>query len=373
MRIGIDAGPIVGGPGGVGTHTAELLRAMLSQDKETEFLAYIPKGTINEVRKKGSWTASPNVRWVEAERWSMGWRGRTDRLDLFHGPNFKMRAQGRYGGIVTIHDMWLDRAPQYSTKVFGQRLSFQRTRRTAWRARKVITVSRFSAREIAQLYGLPQERIAVIPNGVSDSFWVERDDPAMAGMRERMKISSDGYVLFVGGADPRKNHRNFLAAAARCRDAWKGLSLVLVGDPVHRFGNYLDTAKMYELERDIVCAGRMSPHELRLLYSYAHLFVFPSRYEGFGMPVLEAMACGAPTITSTTSALPEVAGGAAVLVDPDDPDQLADAMRRVLTGQELREDLRARGLERAKQMTWDAAAAQTLALYRELCAPSAHR
>ncbi len=370
MRIGIDAGPVVGGAGGVGTHTTQLLKAMVEQDKEKEFIAYIPTGTMHQLAAKGSWTSASNVRWVETGRWSLRWRGRMDRLDLFHGPNFKMRTQGRFGGIVTIHDLWLDRAPEYSAKMFGQRFSFARTRRTAWRARKVITVSRFSAGEISQLYGLPQERIVVIPNGVSDSFSVERDDPAMEAMRERMKISPDGYVLFVGGADPRKNHGNFLAAAARCRDVWKGLSLVLVGDPIHRFGNYRESAKAYGLERDIVCAGRVSPQELRLLYSYAQLFVFPSRYEGFGMPVLEAMACGAPTITSSTSALPEVAGGAALLVDPENPDQLAEAITQVLTREELRQDLRAKGLARVKHMTWHAAAAQTLGLYRDLCAQS---
>jgi glycosyltransferase involved in cell wall biosynthesis len=367
MRIGIDAAPIVGGEGGVRTHTTELLKAMVSHDKATEFFAYIPPGTADSVSRKGGWTSAPNVRWIEAGRWKVPWRARKDRLDLFHGPNFKMRAEGRCGGIVTIHDMWLDRAPEYSTKTFGQRWSFQRTRRTVWRARKVVTVSRFSAGEIAELYGLPPERIAVIPNGVSETFWPERNDAAMKELRQRIGLATDGFILFVGGADPRKNHRGFLAAAAKCREAWKGLSLVLVGDPVHKFGNYRDTAKAYELESEIVCTGRVSPDTLRLLYSYARLFVFPSRYEGFGMPVLEAMACGAPTITSTTSALPEVAGGAALLADPDNPEEMAEAMTRVLTQESLREDLRGKGFARVKEMTWHAAAVQTLNLYRDLC------
>jgi glycosyltransferase involved in cell wall biosynthesis len=341
---------------------------MIAQDKETEFFAYLPPKTRDRVAAKGSWTTAPNLRWVETGRWSMRWRGRRDNLDLFHGPNFKMRTEGRFGGIVTIHDIWLDRAPQYSSKMFGQRLSRVRTTRTVHRARRVVTVSRFSAGEIAELYGLPPERIVVIPNGVSDSFWAERDEQAMDGLRQRMNVARAGYLLFVGGADPRKNHTVFLEAAARCRHVWKGLSLVLVGDPIHRFGNYLHTAKTLGLDRDVVCPGRVSPQELRLLYSYASLFVFPSLYEGFGMPVLEAMACGAPTITSNTSALPEVAGAAALLVDPSNPDQLAEAITRILTQEPLRQDLRARGFARVKEMTWHAAAVQTLALYHELCA-----
>jgi glycosyltransferase involved in cell wall biosynthesis len=367
MRIGIDAGPIVGGAGGVGTHTTELLAAMLDHDKATEFFAYIPSGTSERLARKGSWTNASNLHWVEAGRWTMSWEVRRNGIDLFHGPNFKMWAQGRCGGIVTIHDVWLDRAPEYSTKIFGQRWSFGRTKRTVWRAKRVVTVSHFSAQEIADLYGLPAARIAVIPNGVSRSFWPERNEEALSDLRRRMGFSSKGCLLFVGGADPRKNHRQFLAASARCRDAWTGSSLVLVGDPIHRFGNYLESAKEYGLEKDIVCVGRVSPDVLRLLYSYARLFVFPSRYEGFGMPVLEAMACGAPTITSTASALPEVAGGAALLTDPDNPEQLAEAMTRVLTDETLREDLRARGFALAKEMTWHAAAVQTLNLYRDLC------
>jgi glycosyltransferase involved in cell wall biosynthesis len=142
----------------------------------------------------------------------------------------------------------------------------------------------------------------------------------------------------------------------------------LVGDPAHKFGNYRDTAKAYGLESAIVCAGRVSPDVLRLLYSYARLFVFPSRYEGFGMPVLEAMACGAPTITSTTSALPEVAGGAALLAHPGDTEELAGLMSRVLTEEPLHKDLRMRGFVRAKEMTWHATAVQTLSLYQDLCA-----
>jgi glycosyltransferase involved in cell wall biosynthesis len=278
-----------------------------------------------------------------------------------------MRTEGRCGGVVTVHDLWLDRAPHYSAKMFGQQGSFARSKRTAWRARAVITVSQFSANEIMELYGLPPDRIVVIPNGVAGCFWMDRDEAAMADVRSALKIRPGAYLLFVGGADPRKNHEAFLRAAAASRDAWQGRSLVLVGDPVHRFGSFYDTAKALKLESEVVYAGRVSADRLRLLYSFADLFVFPSRYEGFGMPVLEAMACGAPTITSNTSALPEVAGGAAMLVDPDHTDALAHAISQVLADAELRGSLRARGLKRAGQMTWDAAAGKTMALYRNLC------
>jgi glycosyltransferase involved in cell wall biosynthesis len=180
-------------------------------------------------------------------------------------------------------------------------------------------------------------------------------------------LNIPGFILFVGGADPRKNHRIFLQAVSSTVPALRGRAVVLVGDAVHPFGDYRETASRLRVASHVRYPGRMNRNELRLLYSYADVFVFPSLYEGFGMPVLEAMACGAPVITSATSALPEVAGQAAVLVNPEDADALSRAMAEVLEDRQKREQLRALGMARAKTFTWRDAAAQTHALYRRLC------
>src|SRR5947208_1454914 len=169
MRIGLDANPILGDRGGVGWLTYHLLRALATLKEELELVAYVQPGWLVNGRLVG-WESISQLRWVEAGRWMRRWRGATDRLDLYHGMNFKLHTEGRYGGVVTIPDLWLDRHPQYSRKLFGQRASFYRARRTAWRARKVITISQHSAEDIMSLYGLPRERIAVIPCGVSDDF-----------------------------------------------------------------------------------------------------------------------------------------------------------------------------------------------------------
>ena len=293
--------------------------------------------------------------------------GARDGLDLYHGANFKMQTTGRFGGIVTIHDMWLDRFPQYSRKLFGQRWSFYRTKRTISQARKVITVSEHSARDIAMLYGVPREKIAVIYNGVSDAFRPLSDPTRLAKLRERFSWPADRFILFAGGADPRKNHRVLLEAYAMRAAQLRSHCLIMLGAPSHRFGNIHDTAKRLGLSDRVVCIGHLSADELRVLYAHADLFAFPSLYEGFGMPVLEAMACGAPVITSATTSLPEVAGDAAVLIDPHSPEQLADALVRVVTDPALRECLRAKGFERTKHFTWEHAARMTFAVYREVC------
>ena len=366
IRIGIDAASAVGEKGGVGWHTYHLLQAMLELKEDTEYVGYLRPGSFNDGHI-ASWPEHDRIQWAEVPRWRMAWRGRLDRLDLYHGTNFKMHTTGRHGGVVTIHDLWLERHPEYSKKVFGQRASSRRARATAYRARAVVTVSRFSADEISSLYGVPPERVAVIHNGVAEDFHPVIDDQAMARLGGKLELPKAGFILFVGGADPRKNHRTFLQAVSLCVPALQGRAVVLVGDAVHPFGDYRQTAGRLGVASLVRCPGRLNREELRLLYSYADLFVFPSLYEGFGMPVLEAMACGAPVITSSTSALPEVAGEAAVLVNPGDADALSRAMAEVLEDRDRRERLRTLGLARAKSFTWHDAAARTHALYRRLC------
>jgi len=366
MRIGIDASPIVGDRGGVGWYTYNMLKTLLDLKEEVEFVGYVNPGSLRDGAPEG-WEKRARLRWVEAGRLARHWRGPLDRLDLYHGTNFKLHTNGRFGGIITIHDLWLDRYPQYSAKLLGQRASFHRTKRTAWRARKVITISEHSANDIESLYGLPRNRIVVIPCGVSEDFRPAGDEPSLAAVHRRFGLPTGRFILFVGGADPRKNHQALLKAyalqSARLGD-WR---LVLVGDVRHRFGDMQQTARTLGLEHQVVCTGRLPIEDIRLLYSHADLFVFPSLYEGFGMPVLEAMACGAPVITSNRTALPEVAGDAAVLVDPEDADELAEAIVRVLETSSLRAELKERGFKRAKQFTWEQAARRTLALYREIC------
>ncbi len=204
MRIGIDASPLVGDRGGVGWHTYHLLRALLDLKEDMEFVAYLPVGALGRLQQDMvALERRSGLRWVESGRATMRWRGTRDRLDLFHGTNFKMQTQGTHGGVVTIHDLWLERHPEFSPKFLGQRVSFYRTRRTTVRARMVITVSEHSARDIESLYGVPRGRIAVIPNGVSDEFLPSVDSAALADFKRRYAVPTQQFILFVGGADPR--------------------------------------------------------------------------------------------------------------------------------------------------------------------------
>lgn len=365
MRLGIEATPILGDRGGVGWYLYYLLRALVDVKDDYELFCYVEPGFRDRLAWE-PWMDDVRLQWREATRSAMRWCGVRDRLDLFHGPNFRLRTQGRYGGVVTIHDLWMDRHPEYSPKLFPQRSS-QHTRRAAWEARRVITDSYASAREINELFGVPMDRIVVVHCGISDDFYPVGDAAGLQALRTRLQLGSQGYVLFVGGADPRKNHRVFLEAGASIRSRLEGRKLVLVGDAVHRHGNYRQSAAALGMTDCVVCPGRLPMEELRLLYSHADLFAFPSLYEGFGMPVLEAMACGAPVVTSNRSSLLEVAADAALLIDPEKPAQLAEAMGRVLEDPALSDTLRKKGFERIKRFSWDHAARQVMDVYREAC------
>jgi glycosyltransferase involved in cell wall biosynthesis len=277
-----------------------------------------------------------------------------------------MHTMGRYGGIVTIHDLWLERFPEYSSKFFGQRLSSFKTQRTARRARKVVTVSKFSAHELTDLFGLPAEHIVVIPNGVSEDFSPRQDAAAFMDLKQRIGLTADRFILFIGGADPRKNHRVVMEAASLMPAHLEKRTLVFAGSPRHPFGSYEDTAHRYGMTARVLCPGRLCQRDLQLLYSYADLFIFPSLYEGFGMPVLEAMACGAPVITSKTTALGEVAGDAAILVDPSNAREVAQSMIQIIEDDALRASLKSKGFARARQYTWSLAASKTCELYASL-------
>ncbi|MEK7761826.1 MAG: glycosyltransferase, partial [Nitrospirota bacterium] len=237
MRIGFDANPMLGDLEGVGWHSYHLLRTMLAQQDGIDMVAYAKPGAEQPDAVR-AWLGVERLQWMNSSRSGMQKRGSSDRLDLYHGANFRMQTVGRYGGVVTIHDLWLDRHPEYSKKMLGQMPSSFKTRQTALRARKVITVSEFSARELVELHGVKREHIVVIPNGVSDDFVPRRDEQAMAELRKRIGLKAERYVLFIGGADPRKNHQIFLEAAEMQRKKLGSRMLVLVGSPIHPFGNY---------------------------------------------------------------------------------------------------------------------------------------
>ena len=364
MRIALDVSPLARNRAGIGTYVAHLLTSLVRLAPEHEFLLYTP----DPLPKKDHafFIAQLHVRVVRCPTLLMGLRARWDRVDIFHGLNFKLRGWGRFGGVVTIYDLSLDRLPLPSRKLFGQRRSFLRTKRTALRASRVVTISEHSAKDIVELYGVPRERIALVIPAVSSEFYPVHDPTIKQQVRARYGIRQEGFVLSCGGAEPRKNIARLVEAFSRTQRLRETMSLVVVGGKDRGAEPIWETARRARLEEAAIFPGHVPLEDLRVLYSSCSLFVFPSLYEGFGMPVLEAMACGAPVVSSNASSLPEVVGDAALLVNPLDVEGLTAAMMRVVEDAGLRESLKRKGSLRIKAFSWEQSARDQLCVYQDL-------
>ena len=282
-------------------------------------------------------------------------------VDVIHAPAYTAPLWSSIPVVVTIHDVSYERRPDwYPYRRDGLRRSFYR--RSACAAAQVLTDSEFSANEITAAYRIPRDRITVAPLGVSERFMpsATRHDELPAGI-------TPPFLLHVGDLHERRNLGIVVDALLdlRAKGQLLPVSLVLAG--VDRgLGDRLRARFRDSGSPDtVVCLDTVTDDQLIALYRRAHALVYPSRYEGFGLPVLEAMACGTPVIASTAASIPEVLGDAGMLLDPDDRHGWATAITNVLDQGPLRERMRAAGLARAREFTWARTAAITLDVYRQ--------
>jgi glycosyltransferase involved in cell wall biosynthesis len=265
-----------------------------------------------------------------------------------------------------VHDLIPFRFPALTP--WRYRNAFRLLMRRAIRvADRIIAVSESTRGDLVELLHAPPKRITVVPEAADARFHPIEDRAAFAPVRLRYALPGR-FLLFVGLLEPKKNVGGLLHAVARLKRTgrWPGdLRLVVVGDRGWAVGTLPQQVRTLELEGIVRFLGHVPDADLPLLYGAAEAFVFPSLYEGFGLPVLEAMACGTPVVASTRGSLPEVAGDAAVLVDPDRPESLAEGIARVVGDPALREECRDRGLRRARAFSWRRTAEATLDVYRQ--------
>jgi glycosyltransferase involved in cell wall biosynthesis len=233
-------------------------------------------------------------------------------------------------------------------------------------ATRVLTVSESSKRDILRFVNVPPDNIDVIYNSYDDRFGVEPKAEDVARVRERYQLH-DQFVLYAGNVKPHKNLERLIEAFELVhRRGLDHLKLVLIGDDISRYTALRRAVHRYRLHKYVRFLGYLPEETLAVMYRLASVFVFPSLYEGFGLPPLEAMASGTPVVTSNVSSLPEVAGDAAVLVDPYDTSAIADGIYRVLTDEGLRTDLRRLGLVRAHQFSWESSVRRVREIYGQV-------
>ncbi|MET0553441.1 MAG: glycosyltransferase family 1 protein [Vicinamibacteria bacterium] len=275
--------------------------------------------------------------------------------DLAHFTNYTAPLRLDRPYVVTIHDMSLSLLPACST--WKMRLIVPRVLpRVARRARLVLVPSVATRDDVVRLLRVDPGRVRVIPHAAPRAFAAAPEAPAPGG---------PPYFLFVGNLEPRKNLARALRAFARIAPTLPDQRFVIAGQPGWKYDDVLQELRRPGLESRVELRGYVAEDELPALYRHATAFVYPSLYEGFGLPVIEAMACGAPVLTSCVSALPELAEGAAVLVDPYDEAALAEGMHALASDAAMRERLRAAGRARAAQYSWEATADRTVEAYEE--------
>ncbi len=358
MRLGIDCRELLAGSlNGIGRFVGNLLRALALGDKPPEIFLYGNRDTVFDVPNPwGKPVRARTRRATEAAAWwwervSLPRMTRRDRLDVFLSPCFKAPGIRPCPVVITVHDLLLLRMPP---ELSGRSAMYCRAFRSfaagfARRAAAVLTVSEHSRRDITELLGVPAGKVRVVGNCVGPQFRVIDDATRIEQAKRAYGIDGD-YVLYVGGFAPHKNVEGLLRAHAALDVELRGrFRLVLAGAPdkwTHKVRRAAD-----KLGVEARFTGHIAEEHLPALYAGAAAFATLSRWEGFGLPPLEAMACGTPVLCSNRASLPEVAGDAALLVDPDDPEACTRALTRLLTDDELRTGLRAKGPRRAENFS----------------------
>jgi glycosyltransferase involved in cell wall biosynthesis len=261
-------------------------------------------------------------------------------------------------GVVTIYDLSFLLFPK-AFKLANRIYLAATTRATARRAQRILTISEHARRDIVRLLSVPEQRVEVTYPAAEERYRLIREQDVEAFRLARGL--PEAFIFALGTLEPRKNLVGLLQAYARLRKPRP--PLYVAGGTGWRFSPIFDTVGQLNLEDDVHFLGFVAEDELPLWYNAARLFAFPSLYEGFGLPVLEAMACGTPVITSTAASLPEVGGKAAVMVPPRDTDRIAEEMQRVLDDPQVRTEMRAAGRIQATRFSWRAMTDQTVASY----------
>lgn len=299
------------------------------------------------------------------QQWSVPSLLRKAKTNLYHSPYYLMPYRPNVPSVVTIHDLIPLCFREYFTT--AQRLIFAVTVRLAVRAAtRVIAVSQATAQDLQQNLGLPECRLVVIPEAADPTFYPRPADEIKT-LRRKRNLPKD-YILYLGSNKPHKNLTRLVEAWARLKHTEYAIrnTLVIAGAWDDRYPEARQRADDLALGTSVLWLGPLPEQDLPPLYSGATAFIFPSLYEGFGLPPLEAMACGAPVACSDTSSLPEVVGDAALLFDPTDVESIAETLRTLLKDEALRAELRAQGLKRAARFSWERTAKETLTLYRQV-------
>lgn len=373
MRIAIDIRRI--NEFGVGTYTRNIVRALAQLDQQNEYFLLGPTEKVNEIGKlPGNFKAVP-VFPGETLRGELQCRTVVKRLkcDLAHIPHlFYLPNRLPCPYVVTAHDLLDHMYRARSGSGFKRFFHFNLTRRVLKHAARIFAVSKFTKSEIEKLFGIDSEKIQVVYNAIDQRFLTgHASDADRQFLAARYQVTYP-FLLYAGRISPHKNLVRIIEAFSALKaelvkqELCPDLKLIIIGDELSKHPDLRRTVVRGGVQNDVRFMGFVPIEVLRIFYDLAKVFVFPSLYEGFGLPPLEAMAHGTPVLTSNTSSIPEVVGNAAVIVNPENVFEMMRALERVLLDQVLREKMRQRGYEQVKKFSWKQSAAALLEAYQQI-------
>ncbi|MGK7345527.1 MAG: glycosyltransferase family 4 protein [Candidatus Nitrospinota bacterium M3_3B_026] len=373
MKIAIDVRTISKPRSGVGHYVTNLIRELQAIDGDNSYLLisndgayeteFSPRANFENYK---TWISNENH--LVGDLWESLWLPgmlRKRGVDVFHGPAFMIPLRlPAMRAVVTIHDIVAFIKPETVPLKYAMYMRFLISL-VARKADRIITPSQSTKKDLVNILSIPEERINVVYEAVSGKFRPAGDAGVRADVKRRFGIR-DRYMLFVGNLEPRKNLVRLLRAFEAARERLGGAyQLVICGKKGWLYKDILKTFREVD-KGDVILTSYVSDPDLVGLYQGADMFVFPTLYEGFGLPVLEAMACGAPVINSNVSSLPEISEDASILIDPLDVESISEAMVRLAFSESLRDELREKGLRRAARFSWTETARKTLDVYRSV-------
>ncbi|MEM1239929.1 MAG: glycosyltransferase family 1 protein [Cyanobacteria bacterium P01_H01_bin.26] len=391
MKICLDVTPVTSQPSGVGLYILNLVEELVRRQSDRGFdlfLSYQPR-LINWLR--GAWRFPPQLQDYERTKIlpipvrlsNLLLRAPTDLVsrsltqylgspDIIHGTNYSVYPLSHGYRVMTIYDVSFGLYPEYATSV--SQAYFENVQRCLKWTDLVVTISESSKRDIVRYFKVSADRVWVTPLASRYPIAVDEDDPVAESQRRLMKWSQRSipglldfkhpYILFVGTLEPRKNIKTIIQAFNRLKSSYKiEHQLLLVGRKGWLYEPILEALNQSPYQDSIYHLDYVSEQLMIDLYKNARVFVYPSHYEGFGLPVLEAMSLGCPVVSSNTSSIPEVAGDAAILVSPDDADALAEALYRLIDSPSLCQKYIQAGYRQAKKFSWKKTVQSTIEAY----------
>ncbi|MBI5303473.1 MAG: glycosyltransferase family 4 protein [Chloroflexi bacterium] len=366
LTIGIDFTSASRERAGIGRYARELVRALSRLDGTNRYVLFVPRDAHAELLRF-DWSPNFTIRRAPlTERYlaALWHRARVPlfveafigKVDVFYSPDFLLPPTRARRTLVTVHDLSYVRVPECFPAPLLNYLNRAVPRALA-RADLVLADADSTRRDVNDVYRVPRDKIKTLYSGVDPRFNPSIAPESQARVHELTR--GKPYLLAVSTIQPRKNYARLIEAFGRIANSQflvRNSQLVISGAKGWMFEDVFQKVERLGLQERVIFPDFFADDDLPALYAGATLFVYPSLYEGFGLPVAEAMACGAPVVCSHASSLPEVAGNAALYFDPHDVDAMANAMQRALTDESLRDDLRARGFAQAKKFSWDKAA-----------------